>query len=124
VTCTQTRVRPASAPGRTDLVRSAVVNRRERRFTVPSADEDALSHAIAMVVAPLAMGLFGAWIDARLGTGWIFAALLGVMGVAGALASAYYRYEARMARHDEGKPWTRRAAARSATPGAPEGPSR
>ncbi len=86
------------------------MTRRERRFTVPSADEDALSHAIAMVVAPLCMGLFGAWIDSRLGTGWIFAALLGVMGAAGAMASAFYRYEARIARQDAGKPWTRRAA--------------
>lgn len=87
---------------------------RERRFAVPSSQNDALSHAIAMVVAPLCMGLFGWWIDGLLGTGWVFAALLGVLGVAGAFASAYYRYEAQMARHDEGKPWTRRGhAARS-----------
>jgi hypothetical protein len=35
--------------------------------------------------------------------------VLVTFGVVGAFASAYYRYEARMAQHDEGKPWTRRA---------------
>ena len=82
---------------------------RERRIAVPSSQNDALSHALAMVVAPLLMGLFGAWLDRRLGTGWVFAALLATLGVIGAVASAYYRYEARMAEHDAGKPWTRRA---------------
>lgn len=64
---------------------------------------------MAMVVAPLIMGLFGAWLDRRLGTGWVFAALFATLGVIGAVVSAYYRYEARMAQHDEGKPWMRRA---------------
>ena len=38
----------------------------------------------------------------------MFTALLATLGVIGSFASAYYRYEARMAEHDEGKPWTRR----------------
>lgn len=83
---------------------------RERRFAVPSSQNDALAHALAMVVTPLLMGLFGAWLDNLLGTAWVFAALLATMGVVGAFASAYYRYEARMAEHDRGKPWTRREA--------------
>lgn len=85
---------------------------RERRRAVPSmpsSHNDALSHALAMVVGPLLMGLFGAWLDRMLGTGWVFAALFAALGAVGAVASAYYRYEARMAEHDEGKPWTRRA---------------
>lgn len=86
---------------------------RERRFSVPSSEDDALSHALAMVVAPLCMGLFGAWLDARLGSGWVFAALLAGMGVVGAFVSAYYRYNARIERQDDGKPWTRRAPARA-----------
>lgn len=61
-----------------------------------------------MVVTPLAMGLFGAWLDRLLGTGWIFAAVLVALGIIGAFASAYYRYEAQMAEQDAGKPWTRR----------------
>ena len=36
----------------------------------------------------------------------MFTALLATLGVIGSFASAYYRYEARMAQHDEGKPWT------------------
>jgi hypothetical protein len=87
---------------------------RERRFAVPSSQNDALSHGIAMVVAPLCMGLFGYWVDGLLGTGWVFAALFTAFGVAGSFASAYYRYDAQMAKHDEGKPWTRRARAERA----------
>lgn len=76
---------------------------------MPSSQNDALSHALAMVVTPLAMGLFGAWLDGLLGTGWVLAAVLATMGVIGAFASAYYRYEAQMAQQDAGKPWTRRS---------------
>lgn len=76
---------------------------------VPSSDNDALSHALAMVVGPLLMGLFGAWLDGRLGTGWVLAAAFATFGAVGAVVSAYYRYEARMAEQDAGKPWTRRA---------------
>jgi positive regulator of sigma E activity len=90
-------------------VGNPALTERERRIAVPSSQNDALSHAMAMVVTPLLMGLFGAWLDRRLGTGWVFAALFATLGVIGAVASAYYRYEARMAEHDAGKPWTRRA---------------
>lgn len=76
---------------------------------MPSSQNDALSHALAMVVAPLCMGLFGVWLDGLLGTGWVLAALLTTMGVIGAFVSAYYRYEAQIAEHDAGKPWTRRS---------------
>lgn len=76
---------------------------------MPSSQNDALSHALAMVVAPLCMGLFGAWLDNVFSTGWVFAALLATLGVLGAFVSAYYRYEAQMAEHDADKPWTRRA---------------
>lgn len=76
---------------------------------MPSSQNDALSHALAMVVAPLVMGLFGAWLDRLLGTGWVLAALLATLGVIGSFLSAYYRYDAQMAAHDAGKPWTRRA---------------
>lgn len=76
---------------------------------MPSSQNDALSHALAMVVTPLVMGLFGVWLDNRLGTGWIFAALLVAFGVIGAFISAYYRYEAEMKARDADKPWTRRA---------------
>ena len=91
------------------------MSNRERRFAVPSSQNDALSHGIAMVVAPLCMGLFGYWLDGVLGTGWIFAALFTAFGIAGSFASAYYRYAHEMEKQDEGKPWTRRARAAAAT---------
>lgn len=85
------------------------MSERERRLVVPSSQNDALSHALAMVITPLLLGLFGHWLDGVLGTGWILAALFAAFGVVGAFVSAFYRYDAQMARHDEGKPWTRRA---------------
>jgi hypothetical protein len=78
------------------------------RKAVPTADNDAFAHAGAMVLFPVVLGLIGAVIDRALGTHWVFTALLATLGVIGSFASAYYRYEARMAQHDEGKPWTRR----------------
>lgn len=84
--------------------------RGTRRLDVPSANEDALSHGIALVVAPLAFGLLGIWIDHQVGTRWVFAAVLAAFGLFGSVASLYYRYEQRISRLDEGKPWTRKAA--------------
>ena len=88
---------------------------RERRLAmprraIPTAENDAFAHAGAMVLFPLLLGLLGVVIDRALGTQWVFTAVLATLGVVGSFASAYYRYEARMAEHDEGKPWTRRAA--------------
>ena len=76
-------MRSTCASGRSG-VGSPVFN-RERRFAVPSSQNDALSHGIAMVVAPLCMGLFGYWLDGVLGTGWIFAALFTTFGIAGSI---------------------------------------
>jgi positive regulator of sigma E activity len=79
------------------------------RRAVPTAENDAFAHAGAMVLFPLLLGLLGVVIDRAVGTQWVFTVLLATLGVIGSFASAYYRYEARMAQHDEGKPWTRRA---------------
>lgn len=76
---------------------------------MPTSQNDAFAHAGAMVLFPLALGLFGAWLDRMLGTGWVITVVLVALGIIGSFASAYYRYEARMAEHDAGKPWTRRA---------------
>lgn len=84
----------------------------------PSADNDALAHGMALVAVPLVLGLAGAWIDSRLGTSPIFVILLAGFGIACSFASAYYRYERRVADHDAGKPWARSAAA-SPAPTAP-----
>ena len=63
---------------------------------------------MALVAFPALLGLLGAWIDSRADTRPLFLLVLVALGVIGAFASAFYRYEARMAEHDDGKPWTRR----------------
>ena len=73
----------------------------------PTADNDALSHGMAMVAVPVAFGFLGLLVDGLLGTGWIFVALFAAFGVACSFGSAYYRYERRIAQHDSGKPWSR-----------------
>lgn len=80
----------------------------QRRISAPPASGDALSHGLAMIVAPVSFGALGWWIDTRLGTSPILLLALAAFGVAASFASAYYRYEQRIARHEDGKPWTRR----------------
>ena len=80
---------------------------RRRPRSVPNASDDAFSYAVAMVIVPVLFGFLGSWLDGRLGTHPLFLLALAAFGVACSFASAYYRYEARMARHDAGKPWTR-----------------
>lgn len=75
----------------------------------PGSNDDAFSHAVAMVIEVVLFGLVGAWLDSRAGTRPVFLLALGTLGVLGAFASAFYRYERRMADHDSGKPWTRRS---------------
>lgn len=82
----------------------------------PSADNDALSHAMAMVAVPAAFGLLGWWIDSKIGTSPLLLLLLAAFGIVCSFASAFYRYERRIADHDAGKPWTRSASARTGTP--------
>jgi hypothetical protein len=68
---------------------------------------DALADAMALVAFPFLLGLFGSWVDSKLGTGSVVMFALVALGIVGAFATAYYRYAARIAQHDAGKPWTR-----------------
>ena len=81
---------------------------RRRRLAYPTYDNDALAHAMALVAVPVLFGLLGAWLDSLLGTRPVLLLVLGGFGVACSFASAYYRYEAKIARNDEGKPWARK----------------
>lgn len=94
---------------------AAVSLRVRRQRSIPNASDDAFSYAVAMVIVPVLFGFLGSWLDGRAGTHPLFLLLLGAFGVACSFTSAYYRYEARMSRHDHGKPWTRR----DADPGRP-----
>jgi F0F1-type ATP synthase assembly protein I len=74
----------------------------------PSADNDALAHAMAMVAVPAIFGFLGSLLDRTIGTSPVFLIALAALGVVGSFASAFYRYEARIAEQDVGKPWARR----------------
>jgi len=83
---------------------------RQRPRFVPPPSGDALSHGLAMVTAPVVLGLIGAFLDSRIDTQPIFLLAFAVFGVAASFASAYYKYVARVAHDEAGKPWTRRRA--------------
>ena len=70
---------------------------------------DGLTQALTLVVGPVLFGLFGAFLDGKLGTSPLFLLVFGLFGVLAAAVTAYYEYRARIARHDEGKPWARHA---------------
>jgi F0F1-type ATP synthase assembly protein I len=74
------------------------------------SNEDPYSHAAALVLYPAITAFLGYWLDGRFGTWPLLFLVLLVVGVVGSFASAYYRYEARVADHEVGKPWTRRAS--------------
>lgn len=76
----------------------------------PTPSNDAFSYAAAMVALPVVLGLFGAWVDGIVGTPPVLLVLFAAFGVASSFASAIYRYEARIAVHEEGKPWARKAS--------------
>ena len=68
---------------------------------------DGLTQALTLVVGPVLFGLLGAFIDSLLGTAPLFLIVLGLFGVLAAVVTAYYEYQGRIERHDEGKPWAR-----------------
>ena len=69
---------------------------------------EAMAQAFEFAVIPVLFGLFGLWLDGRLGTRpWLTVALL-VVGIVGVVARLLYAYKARVETEEEGKPWTRR----------------
>ena len=83
---------------------------RNRRAATQQGFNDALTQALTFVVAPVLLGLLGFAIDRWLGTGPVFMLALASLGVVATFVTAYYEYQARCAREDEGKPWSRRRA--------------
>jgi F0F1-type ATP synthase assembly protein I len=84
------------------------VNVRGGRSTWKQGSDDGFTQAVELVVTPLLFGALGWFLDARYATGPAFTVALALLGVVGASITQYYRYVARIARDDEGKPWTRR----------------
>lgn len=83
---------------------------RNRRAAAQQGYNDGLTQALTFVVAPVLLGLLGFAIDRWLGTRPVFMLVLGSLGVIATFVTAYYEYQARCAREDEGKPWSRRRA--------------
>ncbi len=85
-----------------------MVDRGSRSRRINQDHGDPLGQAAEFVVAPVLFGLIGWLIDGWLGTAPIFMVSLGVLGFIGAGVANYYRYMAKTAHDEEGKPWTRR----------------
>jgi F0F1-type ATP synthase assembly protein I len=84
------------------------VDRRHRPPPWQSGFGDGLAQAIEMIGPPVLLGALGWFLDGRLGTGPGFLIGLAAFGVVGVFVKNYYEFQARAARHDEGKPWARR----------------
>jgi F0F1-type ATP synthase assembly protein I len=66
---------------------------------------DGLSMAVELVASTILFGLFGAWLDGRIGTRPVFMAVLAALALGANVVKLYYGYAARMAEEQEGKPW-------------------
>lgn len=87
------------------------VRTARRVLRAPAAvrvSDDGLSQAISFAAGPILFGLVGWLIDRANDTGYLFLVIFAIFGLIGTCASFYYRYQAQIARQDEGKPWTRR----------------
>jgi len=62
-----------------------------------------------IVLIPALFGWFGRWLDHVFGIAPVLMLVFGVLGVAAVFATFYYRYQARIAEMEEGKPWARQA---------------
>jgi F0F1-type ATP synthase assembly protein I len=69
---------------------------------------DALAHAVELVGTTVIFMLGGLWIDSKLGTRPLFFLVLGALVIVGLGLREYYWYQAKIAREEEGKPWTQR----------------
>lgn len=56
-----------------------------------------------LVLSPLILALIGMWIDSQIGSGPWVTVVFAVVGVLGATASLYLRYQAKMEIHNEAR---------------------
>jgi F0F1-type ATP synthase assembly protein I len=67
-----------------------------------------MARAFELVVTPLVFGLLGWLVDRWLGTGRLFALVLGLVAVIGMMLRMYFGYQVEMERHERGAPWAGR----------------
>ena len=72
----------------------------------------ALTNAFDIALIPVMFAGTGWLADRGLGTGWVFTALLAIVGLVGVFVKLYYRYSTDMAQLEASGPWSR----------APQGP--
>ena len=83
---------------------------RSRRATTQQGYNDGLTQALTFVAGPLVLGLIGYAVDLWAGTRPVLMLVFGSFGVVATFVTAYYEYQAKVTRENEGKPWTRRGA--------------
>lgn len=71
----------------------------------------ALNNAFEIAVVPAVFAGAGWLIDRFIGTGWVFTAILGVLGLVGTFVKLYYRYSYQMLQLEESGPWRRTSQA-------------
>jgi F0F1-type ATP synthase assembly protein I len=71
--------------------------------------DDGWQQAIELTLTPVLFVLLGVWLDAKMGTRPLWTITLVLFAGGAAVATAYVRFQARSAKQDAGKPWTRRA---------------
>ena len=67
----------------------------------------ALNNAFEIAMVPAVFAGLGWLIDRLAGTGWVFTAILAVMGIAGTFVKLYYRYSHEMLQIENAGPWRR-----------------
>src|SRR6185503_577123 len=101
----------ATAPGcgrNRGAVRDQLEQAAKKAHASAKVLDDGLSQAFEFAPGPVVMGLIGWPVDVPAGTAPLFLIVFAVFGVIGTFMSFYCRYQAKAARLDEGKPWTRR----------------
>lgn len=68
---------------------------------------DTLARSFELVVTPMVFGLVGWLVDRWLGTGPLFALVLGVVAVVGMMLRMYFGYQDDMERQERDAPWAR-----------------
>lgn len=68
---------------------------------------ESLTRALEFVIIPLLFAFLGHVLDERIGTGPVFAILLGLCGVVGCGIKTVYSYKWRMAQAEKDMPWNR-----------------
>jgi hypothetical protein len=75
---------------------------------------DGFSSSFELVASPALFIFGGMFLDRKLGTGWVFAAVLGALGIAGTVAKQWFVYNARMQAQEDNLRLARQEAAETA----------